>query len=370
MNEHELFGDARRAPDTLSVEPFLARWQAEQGILIDVRSPGEYENGHILGAHSVPLFSNDERAEVGTLYKQKGRTKAIDRGLEIVGSKLHPMVRAARQLARRDNTDTYRPIFLHCWRGGMRSNSVAWLFRTAGLQVTVLEGGYKAYRRSFADWMSQPWRIVVVGGFTGCGKTDVLHAMAQRGEQVLDLEALANHRGSAFGTMGAQPTNEQFSNMVHNALRQFSPDRIVYCEGESLTIGKISIPQEFYQPMQLSPLMLYSIPTEARLLRIVKDYGVLPMEELRAAFVRIQKRLGAERAKESLEHLDRGEIAEAAAIALQYYDKGYHKSITSKRYTEIIPMEMTLDDPEASATAIIATMEQRNITHTQEETNP
>ena len=156
-----------------------------------------YASGHIPGAHNIPLFTNEERAIIGTLYVQVGKDPAVERGLELVGPKLADFVRQARELS------AGKPLFLYCWRGGMRSGSMAWLFRTAGFKTFLLKGGYKAYRRSFIDLLDKyPWKIVVLGGPTGCGKTEILHRLQEKGQQVIDLEGLAHHKGSAFGALG------------------------------------------------------------------------------------------------------------------------------------------------------------------------
>ncbi|MGE4332621.1 MAG: tRNA 2-selenouridine(34) synthase MnmH, partial [Macellibacteroides sp.] len=193
--------------DVLMADDFLE--QSKTGIMIDVRSPSEFEAGHIPGARNLPLFSDNERAEIGTRYVQYGKDNAVERGLEIVGPKLAGFVKQARLWA--DGT----PIYMYCWRGGMRSGSMAWLFRTAGLTTYLLSGGYKAYRNSFAQLLeAHPWQLLILGGPTGCGKTEVLHQLQRMEQQVIDLEGLAHHKGSAFGSLGetAQPSTEQFTN--------------------------------------------------------------------------------------------------------------------------------------------------------------
>ncbi len=183
--------------------------------LLDVRSPGEYAQGHVPGALSFPLFSDAERATVGTIYKQQSRDLALETGLELVGPKLGGFVREARTLAPQGQ------VVVHCWRGGQRSGSMAWLLRQGGLDVWTLEGGYKAYRTwVLAELAAQQYSLYIIGGRTGTGKTKILHALRQMGEQVVDLEGLACHKGSAFGFIGElpQPTVEQFENDLHAAL--------------------------------------------------------------------------------------------------------------------------------------------------------
>ncbi|WP_416670847.1 tRNA 2-selenouridine(34) synthase MnmH [Egbenema bharatensis] len=177
----------------------LSSFLTTPGIILDVRSPAEYEQGHIPGAVSFPLFSNEERAIVGTCYKQQGREQAIELGFEIAGPKCAEFVRRAKGLA------PDRLVRVHCWRGGMRSEAIAWILKMAGLRVSVLEGGYKSFRRWVLSCFDQPKPILILGGMTGAGKTVILQELAVRGAQVLDLEALANHRGSSYGNLGLPP---------------------------------------------------------------------------------------------------------------------------------------------------------------------
>ena len=191
--------------------------------IIDVRSPGEFADGHIPGALNVPLFTNDERALVGTSYKEKGPDKALLLGLDIVGPKMSQIASDGKRYAGPGGT-----VAIHCWRGGKRSGSVGWLLSTAGLDVQLLEGGYKAYRSVVLQFFEKcPIEFIVVGGRTGSRKTAVLHELQRRGEQVVDLEGLANHKGSAFGWINEspQPTTQQFENNLYDLLSSFDPDR-------------------------------------------------------------------------------------------------------------------------------------------------
>ena len=163
--------------------------------IIDVRSPAEYDNAHIPGALSLPLFSNDERAAVGTIYKQCGKVKAVSKGLEIAGPKLSSFAKFALSL----KTDH---LLIHCWRGGMRSSSMAWLIETLGIKCTLLEGGYKSYRSHIRAELAKPFKIALLGGYTGSGKTELLQHLHNNNQQIIDLEAIAKHKGSAFGAIG------------------------------------------------------------------------------------------------------------------------------------------------------------------------
>ena len=193
----------------LTIEAFLAG----EGPILDVRSPGEFARGHIPGARNLPLFDDEERSEIGTLYKQSGRRVAVQRGLERVGPRLASLAEALRQAA---DAGGEAPLRLHCWRGGMRSGSVAWLAGTLELPVVLLEGGYKAWRRRVLERFERPWPLHLLGGRTGCAKTELLLALRQRGVAVIDLEGRAHHRGSSFGALGLppQPSTEHYENLL------------------------------------------------------------------------------------------------------------------------------------------------------------
>ena len=333
--------------ETLLPDEFLE--QSHKGVVIDVRTPAEYAAGHIPGALNIPLFTNEERAIVGTLYVQVGKDPAVEKGLELVGPKLADFVRQARELSQG------KPLFLYCWRGGMRSGSMAWLFRTAGFKTFLLKGGYKAYRRSFIDLLEkQPWKLIVLGGPTGCGKTEILHRLHDKGQQVIDLEGLAHHKGSAFGALGEpeQPTTEHFMNLLHEQMRKMNPELPVWCEGESLSIGRVFIPAEFHAMMLSGAFVKLDLPNEERVQHILKDYGNFSAEELIGSFQKIEKRLGNKATNLAIEHIRNGELAEAVAIALRYYDKGYAASM-QKHWPNITSSLAINSDTEASANKLI-----------------
>lgn len=322
---------------------------SKQYPVVDVRTPAEFARGHIPGAVNMPVFSNDERAVVGTLYKKEGRDEAVMKGLEFVGPKLAGFAREAEKLA------VDGSILVHCWRGGMRSGSMAWLFRTAGLKASVLDGGYKAYRTYFRDQLeSKNWNFVVIGGPTGSGKTDVLYALAEKGEQILDLEGLAKHKGSAFGALGQekQPTTEQFENDIHEQFQSFDPEKYIWVEGESRFIGRVYIPDLLFSKLMKAPLVMYQLTKDLRIERLVKDYGVFDNELLKHSVLKIQKRLGGVRTKQALAALDDKNYHKVADITLQYYDKGYANSL-SRRDEPVLVLNEEKDDPEFVADKLI-----------------
>ena len=310
--------------------------------LLDVRSPGEYAQGHVPGALSFPLFSDAERAAVGTIYKQQSRERALETGLELVGPKLADFVREARRLA------TTGQLIVHCWRGGQRSGSMAWLLHQGGLDVMTLEGGYKAYRTwVLADLAAQAYNLRIIGGRTGTGKTKILHALRGMGEQVIDLEGLAHHKGSAFGFIGElpQPTVEQFENELHTALHQLDPARRIWVENESHSIGRIYIPDGFWRQMKVAPLLNLQIPPAARLQNLLDDYVGTDKSELEAAFLKINRKLGGQHLQAALEALHRDDFAAAAKIALHYYDKTYQHGLETSQSSALQPLEFEHGDP-------------------------
>lgn len=305
---------------SVEVDEFLAG-----EVIVDVRTPAEFEAGHIPGAINVPLFTNQERVVIGTLYVRTGREEAIEKGLEFVGPRMADIVRHAKRASQG------RTVYVHCWRGGMRSGSVGWLLSTAGLDVRILKGGYKAYRSSFEQMLeNQKWDIVLLSGSTGCGKTELLHHLERMGEQVLDLEGLAHHKGSVFGGLGqmAQPTTEQFINKLHHRFRELDPTRRVWCEGESISIGHVFMPQRLYNLMRQGQQIEVEMSVEQRMNRLMVEYGDFASSDLIASFEKIRKRFGFDQTKLAIELVEQGDIRSAAKMALKYYDKVYKKNTT------------------------------------------
>lgn len=293
----------------------------KQGMpLLDVRAPVEYVHAHLPGALSFPLFEDEERALIGTIYKQKSPGAAVETGMEIVGPKMVGFVREARKLA------PNRTLGLYCARGGQRSGGMAWLLDQAGFEVTVLEGGYKALRQYYLEVLADPpvcFRRI--GGRTGSRKTEILQLLHSNGQPTIDLEHLAAHRGSAFGSDPdrEQPGNEAFENALAMELLRFEPGTCVWVEDESRHIGRKLLPEGVWQAMRQAPLYFIERSFEERLSHILSGYGSLPLEELIEAFQKIRKRMGPQHADAAIRHLREGDLAASAALALQYYDKLY-----------------------------------------------
>lgn len=336
----------------ISFDQYINRDEdTESRIILDVRAPSEYAVGRIPGALSLPLFTDEERAEIGTTYKQVGPKEAVDRGLQIVGPKMFSLVERARELAPSGK------VLVHCWRGGMRSGSMAWLLETAGFDVLRLTGGYKQFRAWAHEQIENPPPLINIGGFTGSGKTEILEVLKERGEPVLDLEGLARHRGSAFGHvgLGEQPSTEHFINTLgHELFRLKSRQSPVWVEDESRLIGMVVMPDSFFDTLRVAPLVVLQRSRKERADRLARVYGTASQEELLDSFHRIAKRLGGLTLKEAVEDVRLGRLSAAAEKALSYYDKAYAHGLDT-REEGVIQTELDLtgkSDEEAAETLL------------------
>jgi len=306
-------GDVNRRP--------IERLRDLPGTVIDVRSPSEYAKGHWPGSINCPLFSDAERAEVGTTYKQSGRREAVRLGLALTGPKLSALASALERVGGDG------PLKIYCWRGGMRSASIAWLADLLDLEPLILEGGYKAYRRWVLEQFERPWPLTLLGGRTGTGKTDLLLALRQRGVAVVDLEGLANHRGSSFGGLGRppQPSTEHYENLLAedlDRLRQRAATSI-WLEAESVQVGCCRIPNALFRQMKQAPVVEIRRELEERVQQLVAVYGPQGGDALAAATDRISRRLGPQRTKQALEAIAAEDWATACRATLDYYDRCY-----------------------------------------------
>lgn len=361
----------------INVEEFLSL--AKLHPVLDVRSPGEFGHAHIPGAHSLPLFSDEERKVVGTAYKQESQQKAIKLGLEFYGGKMVKMVEEAENLLHiKDSKQELRRdqhiVLVHCWRGGMRSAGVAWLLDLYGFKVYTLAGGYKAYRKWVLAQFDVPYPINIVGGFTGSGKTEALQVLAKKKQPVIDLEGLAHHKGSAFGALGqpAQPTQEMFENLLAGALKQ-TVDRwqitdnhtqqapVIWLEDESQRIGEVNLPPAFFRQMRDKQIYFLDIPFEERLKFLVDGYGKFEKDKLVNAIIRIKKRLGGLETKNAVSFLIEDNIKDCFAILLAYYDKFYLKSLQNRdNFSSLFnKIELVAVSAEATAEQILKLYKQK-----------
>ena len=307
--------------------------------VLDIRSPAEFARGHIPCAISFPLFSNRERAEVGILYKKAGRNVAFKKGLEIVGPKMKMIVERAEEL----DSEHLR---IYCWRGGMRSKSMGWLLEQAGFSVTILQGGYKTYRRAQLEYFGQALPLVVISGYTGSKKTQLLHQIEKNGGQMVDLEGLANHQGSSFGNQRTtgQPTTEHFQNLVFEAFRSCDLDRMIFIEDECFRIGKVNLPERLHAQKERSPHIVIKVPKAERIGFLVQDYGQLSQGKLIAAIRGISRKLGGKETKRAIEFIESNTLDQAADIVISYYDKQYNQALLRKKDFVIDTLEVSLDD--------------------------
>jgi tRNA 2-selenouridine synthase len=317
----------------IDVETYL---QDRQLPTIDVRSPGEFVSGHIPNAINLPLFDDSERAEVGTLYKKTGRQAAIVRGLEHVGAK------ANRLLKSLNKTDTGKDFFLHCWRGGMRSEGLAWFLSGCGFNPRRLKGGYKAFRQAARRCLGERRPIIILSGASGAGKTQILGVLKEAGEQVIDLEQLAGHRGSVFGGINRppQPTVEQFENDLFWQWRDLDSSRPVWIECESQSIGRVFIPNVFWNQMKRAPAVSVEVARDQRVEFLLSEYGDSPIDKLTQAIEKVKKRLGGANLKAALEALDHSDLHAFTEIALDYYDKAYALSIQKRPRSRTVNFQL------------------------------
>jgi tRNA 2-selenouridine synthase len=319
--------------------------------VVDVRSPSEFSAGHIPGAINIPLFNNQEREAVGIKYKKEGRIKAILTGLELAGPSMQEKL---------SNAIKYAPggrLLVHCWRGGMRSEAMAWLFSLGGIKCEVLEDGYKSYRSYILDSLCSRQRILILGGMTGTSKTHIIKQIKKLGSQAIDLESIANHKGSAFGALGQppQPSTEYFANLLYEEWSQLNPEEPVWLEDESRNIGSVFIPDSFYANMQGSPAIILMLSIEKRLPRLIEEYSTFQPEQLKDSIMKISKRLGGDNTRDAIEAVESGDFAKAIEITLKYYDKTYLYSIKRKSAEKLIYIESDTDDIEANAEKVLET---------------
>ncbi|MBD3748027.1 MAG: tRNA 2-selenouridine(34) synthase MnmH [Sphingobacteriales bacterium] len=330
-----------------SLPEFLEK--AKTTVVVDVRTPLEFEQGHIPGAINIPIFTNEERVIVGTTYKQQGRQAAILLGFEFTGVKWADFIRQAEESA------PDKKIMVHCWRGGMRSGAMAWAFDLYGFEVYTLKGGYKSFRRFGIDSFSKSYPFQILSGSTGCAKTKTLQSMKKLGEQVIDLEDLAQHQGSAFGSMGklVQPSQEQFENLLATELAKMDVSKPIWLEDESVTIGKRVIPKPIWEQMRRAPVVKINIPKEERIDFLNEDYGNLDKDFLKTSVLRIQKRLGPLETKLTLQAIDEGRMKDFIRQVLVYYDKTYAKGINNREHQNIFTLEISKINPLENAKAIL-----------------
>ena len=308
--------------------------------VIDVRTPGEFAQGHISGAHNIPVFNDQERATVGTLYVKTGKDYAILKGLDIALQRIEWYLTALADLVPKGK------ILIHCWRGGLRSTTMAEVFSKAGYDVGILNGGYKEYRRYIRNELAETRKVIILGGYTGSRKTEFLHALADSGEQVIDLEALAHHKGSVFGALGQlpQPTNEQFENDLFAVWNSMNSHLPIWMEDESRMIGNITLPEPIYEQISAGIMVRINVEKSVRIEHLVEGYSKFDKEMLSAAIQKISQRIGGEHAKTALIALNMNDFRAVADIVLSYYDKAYQFAIDHRKGKTVNEISFTGDN--------------------------
>lgn len=305
--------------------------------IIDVRSPAEFTKGHIPGAFSISLFSDEERAKVGTAYTRQSKEIAMNIGLKFVKPKLQHFIDESKKIAPNGK------VVVCCWRGGLRSASFAQHLQDNGFsEIYKIEGGYKSFRKLVLQFFEQKFKLNIIGGFTGSGKTKILEILRNNNCQVVDLEGIAHHRGSAFGgiNMGQQPTVEQFEINLFEAMRHFDLSREIWIEDESHNIGAVVIPIELFKQMKEQTTYFLNIPRAERAKYLVDEYAGLDKEELAFSIERIKKRLGFDQTKIALAYLEQNDFFKVAMMTLKYYDKFYLRGLAKHNQENVHELNM------------------------------
>lgn len=320
--EKNQFGADEPMSVTIRFEPALI----DSHCIIDVRTPLEFAEDHIPGSVNIPILNNAERAQVGIVYKEQGAETARILGLKLTCHRFPTIVSEVSEAA------NGRPILVYCWRGGLRSESVSILMEMTGHPVFKLAGGYKSFRNtvsSFFESFSLPVQLIVLHGMTGSGKTEFLLQLPDSRWTAIDLEGLARHRGSAFGSigLGEQPSQKIFETMLWNTFRLAPPDRPIVLEGESKRIGQITLPGNMYEVMAESTKIWCNVSIPTRVKRLTAEYAKeeyrQPMAE---ALERIRKKLGGAQYEALKCRLADWDIPGLAQGLIEgYYDKFYYK---------------------------------------------
>lgn len=314
------------------LEDLFEKQKKEDITLIDVRSPKEFAEFSIPGSINIPVFDNDERAEVGTLYKQVSPEKASERGLEIFSAKLPAFIAAFKSIS---NTKV-----VYCWRGGMRSKTAATVLSLMNIPSFRLDGGIKSYRKWVMKTIEESQfspKLYVLNGYTGTGKTILLKRLEAKGYPVIDLEGLANHRGSIFGQIGLEPHNQKtFESLLVEDMIRLQDARFVLVEGESKRVGMVMIPDSVYDKKEQGIQLFLDLPLDVRVQNILKEYHPFEhKEELIDAFQIIQRHIDPSIAKEINHHLRESKFEAAIKLLLTYYyDPKYEYSIKHHSHGE------------------------------------
>ena len=342
---------------TINLEQTLSL-RDKGAVLIDARSPAEFAEATIPGAINIPILDDAERKEVGTLYKQAGKTEARRRGVVLVSPKIPALVEQVAAL----QAGTCLPVVVFCWRGGMRSLALTQFLELAGVPARQLSRGHKAFRRHVLDFFENgQWgRLVVFRGLTGVGKTHYLHRLAEKGFPIIDLEGLANHRGSAFGNLGLppQPTQKMFEALLWDDLRKIPKGGFALAEGESRHIGRVALPVQLYKSLQVETSIWLQADLSNRVRNILSDYPAIDSlkNDFSEPIKSLKERLGNQTVLRYLELLDAGKWAELVSDLMEnYYDPLYQHTLPERRIEiDLEPEETALKRIQAAVSEILS----------------
>ena len=306
---------------SIHIEDALKQKSAFQWV--DVRSESEFQKAHIPGAINIPLLTNEHRILIGTCYKQKGREEAVSLGLELVGPKMATLFKQFKEVEIEG-----KKLLFYCWRGGLRSQISSTIYAWSGQKPHLLFGGYKSFRNFIHSQFSIPLNLKIISGSTGSGKTEILHLLQKNGAQMIDLEGLALHKGSAFGGLGypPQPSTEAYENALGLTILELNQTEPVYIENESRLIGQCFMPQDFWNQMQNAKIIEVQVDKSTRIKRLIKEYAHFDIQLLIDKTMILKKKLGGQHANEAIEFLENGEFDKWIDKLLVYYDKTYQYS--------------------------------------------
>lgn len=343
----------------LTIEDIFALEENGPHTFIDVRSPREFNEATIPGSINIPVFDDEERAEIGTLYKQVGPEIAKERGLVIFSEKLPDFIHAFKQIE--------TPITVFCWRGGMRSKTAATVLDLMGIHSNRLSGGIRTYRQWVVHELEKEVfspNFIVLNGYTGTGKTEILKLLSNNGYPVIDLEGIAGHRGSIFGQIGLEPSNQKkFDSLLVQELVRFKSEPFVFIEGESRRIGKVSWPQFLYKKKEAGKQITIHLPIKERVENVLSDYEPWKNpDQFKEAYQLIKKRLHTPIAKQIEEHLDSSEFDLATELLLKYYyDPRYEHS--GNQNTELQRVDIHANNVEDAFHKVLQIISKNKLLH-------